>query len=434
MPQRRSHFPNASSSSTPLKRASESATPSRQSKRIKSSPVTSSKTTPKKSPYFEHPDSSDPESESEIEKEASGYEDEDESASLMSSPPESEVEEEEDHDASDDGAPKKGKRGRPAKSNGNGVVASVGKKGQELWRPGAKIDAAPGEAVFIKLPKAREAGRVPYTDSTIHSNTMLFLTDLRANNDREWLKMHDADYRQSKKDFDSFVECLTEKVIEKDETIPELPPKDLTFRIYRDIRFSPDPTPYKTHFSAAWSRTGRKGPYAGYYVQVQPRGSFVGAGVWHPEAQPLALMRKDVDLKSHKIKAVLTAPELRKEFFGGISNDEKKAIKAFVGMNTENMLKTKPKGYEKDNPNIDLLKLRNFTIGKKLKDEEVLGPGGIGRIVTLIGILTPFVSYLNSVVMPDEDPSSEEDEEGDEGEGEEEVGEEEGEEEEEEDE
>ncbi|CAD6572235.1 MAG: hypothetical protein ASARMPREDX12_004033 [Alectoria sarmentosa] len=420
MPQRRSHFPNAS---TPLKRASESTTPSRQSKRIKSSPITSSKTTPKKSPYFEHPDSSNPESESEIEKEASGYEDEDESASLMSSPPESEVEEEEDGDASEDDAPKKRKRSRPAKSNGNGIATSAGKKGQELWRPGAKIDAAPGEAVFIKLPKARDAGKVPYTDSTIHPNTILFLKDLRANNDREWLKMHDADYRQSKKDFDCFVECLTEKVMEKDDTIPELPPKDLTFRIYRDIRFSPDPTPYKTHFSAAWSRTGRKGPYAGYYVQVQPNGSFVGAGVWHPEAPPLALMRNDVDLKSHKIKAVLTAPELRREFFGGISNDEKKAVKAFVGMNTENMLKTKPKGYEKDNPNIDLLKLRNYTIGKKLKDEEVLGPGGLRRIVELIGILKPFVSYLNGVVMPDEEPSSEdEEEEGEEG-GEEEEGE-----------
>lgn len=144
-------------------------------------------------------------------------------------------------------------------------------------------------------------------------------------------------------------------------------------------------------------------------------------------------MRKDVDLKSHKIKAVLTAPELRKEFFGGIANDEKKAVKAFVGMNTENMLKTKPKGYEKENPNIDLLKLRNYTIGKKLKDEEVLGPGGLGRIVELIGFLEPFVSYLNSVVMPDEDPSSEEDEneedeeeEGEEGEGEEQEEEEEG--------
>lgn len=142
----------------------------------------------------------------------------------------------------------------------------------------------------------------------------------------------------------------------------------------------------------------------------------MGAGVWHPEAPPLALMRKDVDLKSHNIKAVLTAPELRKEFFGGIPSDEKKAMKAFVSMNTENMLKTKPKGYEKDNPNIDLLKLRNYTIGKKLKDEEVLGPGGLGRIVELIGILTPFVSYLNGVVMPDEEPSSEEDEEVEEGE------------------
>ena len=390
----------------------------RQSKRIKSSPITSSKTTPKKSPYFEHPDSSEPESESEIGKEASGYEDEDESASLVSSPPESGVDEETDEDASEHNAPKKQKRGRPAKSNGNSVVVSAGKKGQELWRPGAKINAAPGEAVFIKLPKAREAGKVPYTDSTIHPNTILFLKDLRANNDREWLKMHDADYRQSKKDFDSFVECLTEKLIEKDETIPELPPKDLTFRIYRDIRFSPDPTPYKTHFSAAWSRTGRKGPYAGYYVQVQPNGSFVGAGVWHPEAPPLALMRQDVDRKSHKIKAVLTAAELRKEFFGGIANDEKKAVKAFVGMNMENMLKTKPKGYDKENPNIDLLKLRNYTVGKKLKDEEVLGPGGIRRIVDLIGILTPFVSYLNSVVMPDEEPSSE-DEEGEGGEGDE---------------
>ena len=70
-------------------------------------------------------------------------------------------------------------------------------------------------------------------------------------------------------------------------------------------------------------------------------------------------------------------------------------------------------GYEAENPNIDLLRLRNYTIGKKLKDEEVLGSGGLNRIVELIGILTPFISYLNSIVMPDEDedPSSDEEEE-----------------------
>lgn len=344
MPQRRSHFPIPSTSTTPQKRAN-TTPPARQSKRIK--PSTNAQTTPNKSQYFKHDSTSNPESESEIEKEESGYEDEDESASLVSSPPESEVneaEEKEDDYASEDVKPSK--RGHPGrKSVANGSTSQPSKKGQELWRPGVKSHLAPGESVFIPLPKARAAGKIPYIPSTIHPNTFLFLTDLRANNDREWLKVHDADYRQSKKDFDAFVECLTEKIIEKDDTIPELPPKDLTFRIYRDIRFSSDPTPYKTHFSAAWSRTGRKGPYAGYYLQVQPKGSFVGAGVWHPEAAPMALMRKDSDKKSHKIKNVLTEKEMRREFLGGIPVDESKAVKAFVGMNAENMLKTKPKVY-----------------------------------------------------------------------------------------
>lgn len=286
MPQRRSHFPiPASSSPASAKRAlspvSSKATPSRQSKRLKSSPI-DTKTTPKKSPYFEHQSSQESEAESEIEQEGSGYEDED--ASLVSSPPESASEEEIESEEynSEDEKPKK-KRRRPVgmmKKVPGTLTKVTAKQGQELWREGAKINAEPGEAVFIKLPKARDAGKIPYKPQTIHPNTLLFLADLKANNDREWLKMHDADYRSSKADWDSFVDSLTEKIIEKDETIPELPPKDLTFRIYRDIRFSPDPTPYKTHFSAAWSRTGRKGPYAGYYVQIQPKGSFVGAGVW----------------------------------------------------------------------------------------------------------------------------------------------------------
>ena len=288
MPQRRSHLPvppESPHSSTKRARSPPPTkiTPSRQSKRLKSSPET--KTTPKKSPYFEHPTSeSDPEPEED--NESSNYEDED--ASVVSSPPSSgdeEVEEDaqSDFDSAEDKESKGAKRrGRKpgVKANGTPTLIKIGKKGQELWRPGVKSNLAPGEAVFIKLPKARAAGSTPYLPSTVHPNTLLFLGDLKANNDRDWLKTHDADYRASKADWDSFVEALTEKIIEKDETVPELPPKDLTFRIYRDVRFSPDPTPYKTHFSAAWSRTGRKGPYAGYYLQIQPKGSFVGAGVW----------------------------------------------------------------------------------------------------------------------------------------------------------
>ncbi|KAL9008400.1 MAG: hypothetical protein Q9173_006471 [Seirophora scorigena] len=254
------------SKSCPLKRAlsPESKTltpPSRQSKRLKSSPVTSSaaKVTPKKSQFFTQESTASAPA-SEIEDEASGYEDEDE--------------------------------------------------------------------------------------------------------DEDAFAIHDADYRQSKKDWDAFVEKMTEKMTEIDETIPELPAKDLvridiqascpnpmyevnnndqTFRIYRDVRFSPDQTPYKTHFAAAWSRTGRKGPYAGYYLQIKPSGSFIGGGLWCPEAAPLAAMRRDIDRKSHKLKNVLLDPLLRKEFLGGVSKDDKKAVKAFCGQNQENALKTKPK-------------------------------------------------------------------------------------------
>ncbi|KAL8889811.1 MAG: hypothetical protein Q9215_002953 [Flavoplaca cf. flavocitrina] len=419
--------------STPLKRAlspnSDSTTatpPARQSKRLKSSPLTSSttKTTPKKSPYFTKSTSSEPESE--IEAEASGYEDEDASASAISSPPESEKEDDEEEYVSseEDKKPKRKAKGGSAKKavpNGKGstagdVVAATAKaivqKGKELWRPGVKSDLAPGEEVFIKLPKARGDGGVKYQEGIIHPNTMLFLGDLKANNDREWLKMHDADYRQSKKDFDAFVEKMTDKMTEIDETIPELPPKDLTFRIYRDIRFSSDPTPYKTHFSVAWSRTGRKGPYAGYYLQIKPSGSFIGGGLWCPEAAPLAAMRKDIDRKSDRLKSVLLDPAMRKEFLSGISKDDKKAVKAFVEQNKENALKTKPKGYDAENPNISLLRLRNYTIGRKLSDEEVVGPKAPKRIAALMATLKPFITYLNSVVMPD-DPVEESDEESD---------------------
>lgn len=179
---------------------------------------------------------SEPVSDSEDADEVSGYEDEDATASAVSSPPNSESDSaSEAEPSSDDEAPRKKRRvgGKKdadikkieVKTNGEGAV--IGSKGQELWRPGVKSKLAPGEAVFVPLPKAREEGKIKYRDDWIHGNTMLFLGELKRNNDREWLKVHDADYRQSKKDFDSFVECLTEKVIEKDETIPELPAKDL---------------------------------------------------------------------------------------------------------------------------------------------------------------------------------------------------------------
>ncbi|KAL5118171.1 hypothetical protein ACEQ8H_003843 [Pleosporales sp. CAS-2024a] len=295
-------------------------------------------------------------------------------------------------------------RGRPPKKS----LPSRAKVGdeKELWKPGAKL--APGTQVIIKKPKARDAGDTPYADDTIHPNTMLFLKDLATNNDRQWLKLHDADYRAALQDFKTFTEKLSEKVVEADETIPELPVKDVVYRIYRDVRFSKDPTPYKTYFSAAWSRTGRKGPYAHYYAQIKPGGSFVGGGLWQPDAAALAKLRRDIDGKPHRIKEALMDAGIRSAFLGNVGQDEKKAVEAFVNlpMNQSNALKRNPKGYEQDHKEIDLLRLRNFTLGADIADNEVTGASGLKRMAELVARMVPFIRYVNRVVMPDEDGSA----------------------------
>ena len=140
----------------------------------------SSNTTPKKSQYFGHQtDESDPETE--VDEEGSGYEGEETDA--VSSTPVSEEAEGDEDDYSEEEASSRRPTGR--KKDGNASGAS---KGQELWRPGVKTGLGPGKQVLIKIPKARESGKTPYKDDTIHPNTMLFLRDLAGNNDREWLK------------------------------------------------------------------------------------------------------------------------------------------------------------------------------------------------------------------------------------------------------
>ncbi|KAJ5367965.1 uncharacterized protein N7496_007725 [Penicillium cataractarum] len=369
-------------------------------KRVKSNaslPGKPVKSTTKKSKYFETGNSEEeesPSSESGGDESDSAYEEDKASDALSEddSVPEEASDSEEDSKKSHP----KGKRARSTATDEDLL------KGKELWREGVRTGLGPGKEVFIPKPKARDPGNVPYQDEVLHPNTKLFLQDLAKNNDREWLKAHDPDYRAAKKDFETFVETLTTKITEKDGTIPELPVKDLVFRIHRDIRFSKNPLPYKIHFSAAWSRTGKKGPYAAYYVHFQPGACFVGCGLWHPEADPLGTLREDIDVNADRWKAVLRAPALRREFLKGASDDDDAVVKAFAHANRESALKTKPKGYNADNENIQLLRLRSFTLGRPVSDEEMLAADAQDRIVALIEVMEPFVTYLNSVVMPDQ--------------------------------
>ncbi|KAI1153749.1 hypothetical protein F4825DRAFT_238941 [Nemania diffusa] len=265
---------------------------------------------------------------------------------------------------------------------------------------------------LIHLPRLRDTDGVEYEDTKVHPNTFLFLGDLKANNKRSWLKLHDPEYRRSLKDWESFVETLTQKIIEADETIPELPLKDVIFRIYRDIRFSKDQTPYKPHYSAAWSRTGRKGPYACYYVHIEPGHCLVGGGLWQPEASALAKLRASVDERPHRIRRVLTDPEFVRNFLpNAVGKKEDKILKAFADKNQENALKTKPKGFNPDHRDIQLLKLRNYTAGCQIPDEDLRGDDAQEKIMNIIRAMVPFITFLNHVVMPDPDVDSDSDEE-----------------------
>ncbi|KAF6834169.1 hypothetical protein CPLU01_05147 [Colletotrichum plurivorum] len=392
--------------------------------------------TPKKSKYFE-----DDDEDGDVDDRDAGFND-------AGSEDESEVDEEEEQEEK----PVKRGRGRP-----KGAVAKPKPK------PKPKSKAAPAKKVVKKqkveevedeyqdekadqddeedeeeddedergvtiIPheKLRPDGGMEYSDETVHKNTLLFLRDLKANNKRSWLKSHDGEYRRALKDWNSFVESITEKITEVDFTIPELPAKDLVFRIHRDIRFSKDPTPYKAHFSAAWSRTGKKGPYACYYIHLEPGSCFVGGGLWCPESRHLQNLRQSIDERPRRWRRVLNDERFKSTFLPKASRKggEEAALKAFAEVNKGNALKKRPMNYGVDHRDIELLKLRNFTISKKVDDVLFTEDDAHEKICEIIAAMEPFITHLNKIVMPDltlDDEESDDDDENGEANGDEEV-------------
>ncbi|KAI0305302.1 hypothetical protein B0F90DRAFT_1703323 [Multifurca ochricompacta] len=125
-----------------------------------------------------------------------------------------------------------------------------------------------GQEIVGRVVQAPKTGHVP--PGQISQNTFNFLLQLKRPecNDREWFRLHEPVFRLAETEFKHFIESLTDLFTEVDPQIPPLPPKDVIYRIYRDVRFSNDKTPYKTNLSATFSRSGRKGTFAGYHVYV----------------------------------------------------------------------------------------------------------------------------------------------------------------------
>ncbi|KAE8167971.1 hypothetical protein BDV40DRAFT_295092 [Aspergillus tamarii] len=249
----------------------------------------------------------------------------------------------------------------------------------------------------------RSLNGVEYSDYKVHKNTFLYLMDLRANNRRTWFKRHQKEFKRAWKDWEVFIETLTPKTIAFDSTIPELPPKDVIFRIYRDVRFSKDKRLYKSHFSAAFSRTGRRRPYACYYIHLDPGSSYVGGGLWAPEPPTIRLLRDSINERPGAWRQIVSSENFRDMFLPRGKAGVEGALEAFAEANKEGALKTKPKGYDVHHRDIELLKLRNYHVVKPVDDAIFTTEDGQDRIISILRILLPFVTFLNDIIMPNHD-------------------------------
>lgn len=209
-------------------------------------------------------------------------------------------------------------------------------------------------------------------------NVIEFLKDLTANNQREWMQDNKKRYEVAKAEFKELVASLISGISTFDESVQGLDPKDCIFRINRDIRFSKDKSPYKTNFGAAMMEGGKKSTNPTYYLHVQPGKSFVAGGVYMPEPENIKKIRQEIDYNPEELRDIVKGEQFRKVF----------------GQMTGESLKTAPKGYPKDHPNIDLLRMKSFLVTKDMNDKAVLSKGFVTKITEMYQIMYPFNQYF----------------------------------------
>jgi uncharacterized protein (TIGR02453 family) len=222
----------------------------------------------------------------------------------------------------------------------------------------------------------------------LEPQTLQYLKQLKKNNSKAWFDSHRVAYEAARIDFSNFIQLVIDDLQRTDPSITGLTSKDCLFRINRDIRFSNDKTPYKAHFGASIKREGRKSGYAGYYFHLEPGGAtFAGGGLWLPEAGPLKNVRQEIDYNWDEFRSIITAPAFKKTF-GDLYKGE------------DISLRTMPKGYEKDTPGADYLKLKCFIAEKKFSDEELVKADLHKKTVTAFKALHPLLCFINRALEP----------------------------------
>jgi len=214
------------------------------------------------------------------------------------------------------------------------------------------------------------------TTLVVTKDVIQFLSRLKKNNNRDWFTEHKKEFKAIEATVKDFYGSLRDQLNTHDEI-----EKLKMFRIYRDVRFSKDKTPYQPHFAGSFSRAGaeRRG---GYYLRIRPGESFIAAGFWEPNKEDLFRIRKEFEHDATAFRKVIGS-KCFKNIWGELVGDE---------------VKTAPKGFNKEDPNIDLIRKKGFIFVRNFSDREVVAPNFLGEVNKSFQAIRPYFDLMSDIL------------------------------------
>lgn len=215
----------------------------------------------------------------------------------------------------------------------------------------------------------------------LQSSTFRFLKDLKKNNNKTWFDEHRKQYDNAKTDFLILIDDLIKAISKFDTPIGNLKARECIFRINRDIRFSKDKSPYKNNMAGYFNRGGKKSNGAGYYVHIEPGKTMAGGGIWMPTSPDLGKIRQEIDYNFGEWKKITGNPGFKRVFTKGVISDS--------------TLQRPPKGYDENNPAIELLKMKSFVVTRQFTDADVLSKNFVKELSNTFHTMKPMIDFLN---------------------------------------
>ncbi len=212
---------------------------------------------------------------------------------------------------------------------------------------------------------------------------LTFLQKLSKNNKRDWFEKNKPAYLQAKEYFEDFVGKVLDELIKFNPDLSSLNPKKLPFRIYRDVRFSKDKSPYKTNMGAGFSPNGKLVQEPGYYLHIEPGGSFLAGGIYMPDSPNLNKIRQEIDYNGERLEKIMKEKSFKK-WFKEFSEFDK--------------LKNIPKGYAKDHPRIEWLKHKTFIVSHSFRDTDVKNKQFLKKIIVASKAMKPLNEFLKDAI------------------------------------